>query len=70
MRTTNSRFKDDNHHMTVMIPLKRRIRSNISVDRYSEQSLHDVYIDKSCSEFSCCIDHWMRLFFLFLLAYN
>ncbi|KAK0080996.1 hypothetical protein PV325_012975 [Microctonus aethiopoides] len=48
MSTTNSRFRHDNDHMTVMIPLKRRICSNISVDRYSEQNLHDIYIDKSC----------------------
>lgn len=44
---TNSRFKrnKDGDGDEVIIPLKRQNNSNISIDRYSESSLHNQYLD-------------------------
>lgn len=51
--TTNSRFRRCySDSGAVVIPLNKRTVSNISVDRYSERSIHDEYLDdKSYSEF-------------------
>lgn len=35
-----------------ILPLRRRFESNISIDRFSEKSLHGLYFDnQSCSKF-------------------
>ncbi|CAD6219298.1 GSCOCG00004901001-RA-CDS [Cotesia congregata] len=44
--TTNSRFRRCcSDSGAVVIPLNKRTVSNISVDRYSERSIHDEYLD-------------------------
>lgn len=42
---------------TEILPLRRRFNSNISIDRFSEKSIHGIDFDiRSCSKF-CSINN-------------
>lgn len=50
-----------------ILPLRRRFESNISVDRFSEKSLHGLYFDnRSCR--SICNDCMARVPYATLIA--